>query len=79
MPLAGGASQKTVSKNIKKLRSEGKPRKQAIAIALENARKSVHGLSKLRKRRKRITYAHPKDEVVLVLDIETDEDVLNPV
>lgn len=40
MPLKKGSSRATVSKNIKAEMDAGKPQKQAVAIALETARRS---------------------------------------
>jgi predicted kinase len=39
MPLKKGYGKKTIATNIKKELKAGKPRKQAIAIALSSARK----------------------------------------
>jgi len=41
MPLKSGASGKTIGSNIKTEMEAGKPNKQAIAIALNNARETA--------------------------------------
>ena len=44
MPLKSGSSKKTVSSNIKTEMAAGKPKKQAVAIAMSEA-----GMSKKKK------------------------------
>jgi hypothetical protein len=55
MPLSKGKSRASISKNISKLRKEGYPRSQAIAIALRTA-----GVPKKRKVMKRKKNPLPK-------------------
>lgn len=50
MPLVKSKSKKAVSKNISKLRGENYPEKQAVAIALNVARKSGAKIPKKKKK-----------------------------
>jgi hypothetical protein len=50
MPLKKGKSQKVIKKNIKEMVHSGHPQKQAVAAALDQARKSGAKIPKKRKK-----------------------------
>ena len=50
MPQTPGKSNKAISANIKKLKSEGYDQKQAVAIALSTSRRSPKRVSKKKRR-----------------------------
>ena len=49
MPLVKGKSNATISKNISEMEKSGHPKNQAIAAALEEARKSGAKIKKKKK------------------------------
>ena len=51
MPLKKGSSQKSISYNISELIHSGRPKKQAIAIAMSEAGKSRYKKKKFKKLR----------------------------
>lgn len=50
MPLDKSGSKKSIGKNIKKEEAAGKPEKQAVAIALNTARKAGADVGKPKKK-----------------------------
>ena len=54
MPLKKGKSKKTISENIKTEIEAGRPRNQAVAIALNQARKSGAKISRKKKPTKKV-------------------------
>jgi len=53
VPLKKGKSRKVISRNVSELVHSGKPQNQAVAIALDVARKAGARIPRKRKRRKK--------------------------
>ena len=52
MPLDKSGSKKSIGKNVKELEATGRPKKQAVAIALDTARKAGAKIPKPKGRKK---------------------------
>lgn len=50
MPLAKGTARKTISANIREMVRSGRPQKQAIAAALDTARRSGATIPRTKKK-----------------------------
>lgn len=50
MPLSKGKSKKVISKNIREMKESGHPQAQAVAAALNQARKSSARIPKKKKK-----------------------------
>ena len=59
MPLQKGKSQKAISSNISELVHSGRPQKQAIAIALDTARKAMRQGGVPKELAKRVVHEGP--------------------
>ena len=54
MPLLKGSSNSVVSSNIRELRHSGRPERQAVAIALSNARRGKGKVKKVTDKVERV-------------------------
>lgn len=57
MPLKRGKSRATIAHNIAKMREEGRPQDQAVAAALDTARRSGADILRRKRKRRRRTIA----------------------
>ena len=61
MPLKQGSSQETISANIAEMVQSGRPHKQAVAAALDTARRSKRKRSKAKATRRKKTKSRQRN------------------
>jgi hypothetical protein len=61
MPMRGGFSRRAISANIRELRASGRPQRQAVAIAMDTARRAAS-----RRGRRQWVIERPPDRAAIM-------------